>query len=120
MDDEQAVRDIAVRILGGFGYRAFAASTGHEAVKHFNWERGSIDAVITDMAMPGMDGPALVKVLRQIEPDIRIMGMSGHGENAGGDTTSPWTLPVFLAKPFTVDKLLVAVHELLQIPRQPA
>jgi two-component system cell cycle sensor histidine kinase/response regulator CckA len=120
VDDEQAVRDVAVRILGGFGYRAIAASTGHEAVRQFNWERGSIDAVITDMAMPGMDGPALVKVLRQIEPGVRIMGMSGHGENAGGDTASPWSLPVFIAKPFTVERLLTAVHELLQIPRQTA
>lgn len=120
VDDEQAVRDVAVRILGGFGYKAVAASTGHEAVRQFNWERGSIDAVITDMAMPGMDGPALVKVLRQIEPEIRIMGMSGHGENAGSDTASPWSLPVFIAKPFTVERLLAAVHELLQIPRQSA
>jgi PAS domain S-box-containing protein len=120
VDDEQAVRDVAVRILGGFGFRAVAASSGHEAIKHFNWERGAIDAVITDMAMPGMDGPALVKMLRQIEPNIRIMGMSGHGENAGSDSASPWSLPVFLAKPFTVERLLMAVHELLQIPRQPA
>jgi PAS domain S-box-containing protein len=120
VDDEQAVRDVAVRILGGFGYKAVAASTGHEAVRQFNWERGSIDAVITDMAMPGMDGPALVKVLRQIEPEIRIMGMSGHGENAGSDTASPWSLPVFIAKPFTVERLLAAVHELLHLPRQSA
>jgi two-component system cell cycle sensor histidine kinase/response regulator CckA len=116
VDDEQAVRDVAVRILGGFGYKAVAASGGHEAVKRFTLERGTINAVITDLAMPGMDGPALVTALRQIEPKIRIMGMSGHGEHTGGDSKAPWELPVFITKPFTVERLLLAVHELLLVP----
>jgi CheY-like chemotaxis protein len=67
-----------------------------------------------------MDGPALVRVLRQIEPNIPIMGMSGHGENNGSESDSPWGLPVFLTKPFTVERLLLAVQELLLAPRQPA
>jgi two-component system, cell cycle sensor histidine kinase and response regulator CckA len=120
VDDEPAVRDIAVRILGGFGYRAIAASCGEEAIQCFTRERAAIEAVITDMAMPGMDGPALVKSLRQIEPNLRIMGMSGHGENTGGDSNRPWGFPVFLSKPFTVERLLLAVYELLLTPRQAA
>ncbi len=116
VDDEQAVRDVAVRILGGFGYRAVAAPGGLEALQRFALERTSIDAVITDMAMPGMDGPALVKALREIEPKVRIMGMSGHGDNAGSDSKTPWELPVFVSKPFTVERLLLAVHELLLAP----
>jgi two-component system cell cycle sensor histidine kinase/response regulator CckA len=119
VDDEQAVRDVAVRILGGFGYRAIAVSGGQEAIRYFAREHASIEAVITDMAMPDMDGPALVKFLRQIDPDIRIMGMSGHGENTGGESDAPWGLPVFLTKPFTVERLLLAVHELLLMPRRP-
>jgi two-component system, cell cycle sensor histidine kinase and response regulator CckA len=116
VDDEQAVRDVAVRILGGFGYKALAVSGGHEAIRRYTLEHATIDAVITDMAMPGMDGPALVMGLRQIEPNIRIMGMSGHGENTGTDSNTPWGLPVFLSKPFTVERLLLAVHELLMKP----
>jgi hypothetical protein len=120
VDDEQAVRDVAVRILDGSGYYAIAASGGPEAIEYFSRERANIDAIITDMAMPGMDGPALVRVLRQIEPNIPIMGMSGHGENNGSESDSPWGLPVFLTKPFTVERLLLAVQELLLAPRQPA
>jgi CheY-like chemotaxis protein len=120
VDDEQAVRDVAVRILGGFGYRAVAVPSGQDAVQRYSLERANINAVITDMAMPGMDGPALVRALRQIEPDIRIMGMSGHGENMGSDSNAPWGLPVFVSKPFTVERLLFAVHELLMKPLPPA
>jgi two-component system cell cycle sensor histidine kinase/response regulator CckA len=116
VDDEQAVRDVAVRILGGFGYRVIAVSGGHEAIQRFALGRDSIDAVITDMAMPGIDGPALVKALRQIDPKVRIMGISGHGENAVTDSKTPWDLPIFVAKPFTVERLLLAVHELLKLP----
>ncbi len=119
VDDEQTVRDIASRILERYGYRVISAPSGHEAVQCFTLDHGRIDAVISDMAMPGMDGPALIKVLRQIDPDVRIMGMSGHGENAGG-SSSPWGLPLFLTKPFTVERLLVALRELLEAPRRPA
>jgi two-component system cell cycle sensor histidine kinase/response regulator CckA len=119
VDDEQAVRDVSVRILGGFGYRAVSVSNAHDALRRYSLERSNINAVITDMAMPGMDGPALVRALRLIEPGIRIMGMSGHGENMGSDSNAPWDLPVFVSKPFTVERLLLAVHELLRSPVPP-
>ena len=112
---EGAVRDVASRILDKFGYRSIPMASGQEAVQHFTRDRAGIDAVITDMAMPGIDGPALVKILRDIDPDIRIMGMSGHGETFVG-SRSAWSLGIFLTKPFTVEKLLVSLKDLLQVP----
>ncbi|HEY5078635.1 MAG TPA: ATP-binding protein [Opitutaceae bacterium] len=116
VDDEQAVRDVASRILERFGYRVITASGGQEGLRFFLRDRDEIEAVITDMAMPGMDGQALVRELLRIDPGLRIMGMSGHGENIGGTSSTPWGLPIFLSKPFTVEKLLVALTELLQAP----
>jgi two-component system cell cycle sensor histidine kinase/response regulator CckA len=116
VDDEQAVRDIATRILERFGYRVIAASGGEEGLKCFMREQAVIEAVISDMAMPGMDGPTLVKELRLVDPEVRIMGMSGHGENNGADSNSPWGLPIFLTKPFTVERLLGGLRDLLQAP----
>jgi nitrogen-specific signal transduction histidine kinase/CheY-like chemotaxis protein len=118
VDDEQAVRDVATRILQRFGYRVIAANGGQEGLRFFLKDRDQIEAVITDMAMPGMDGQELVKELLRIEPGLRIMGMSGHGENIAGTSSTPWGLPVFLSKPFTVEKLLVGLTELLQAPRR--
>jgi len=115
VDDEKAVRDVASRILDKFGYRSIPMASGQEAVQCFTRERAGIDAVITDMAMPGIDGPTLVKILRDIDPDVRIMGMSGHGETYGGGRNS-WCPGTFLTKPFTVEKLLVSLKDLLHVP----
>jgi two-component system cell cycle sensor histidine kinase/response regulator CckA len=115
VDDEKAVRDVASRILDMFGYRPIPMSSGQEAVQCYTRDRAAIDAVITDMAMPGIDGPALVKILRDIDPDVRIMGMSGHGETYSGSRNS-WSLDTFLTKPFTVEKLLVSLKDLLHAP----
>jgi two-component system, cell cycle sensor histidine kinase and response regulator CckA len=115
VDDEQAVRDVASRILDKFGYRSIPMASGREAVLHFTRDRARIDAVITDMAMPGIDGPSLVKILRDIDPSVRIMGMSGHGENFAS-TKNSWSLGIFLTKPFTVERLLVSLRDLLHVP----
>jgi PAS domain S-box-containing protein len=116
VDDEKAVRDIASRIIEKYGYKAVPLASGDEALLYFAREHATVGAVITDMAMPGIDGPALVKLLRQIDPEVRVMGMSGHGENAGGDGKGSWSIGKFLSKPFTVEKLLVALSELLDSP----
>ena len=116
VDDEKAVRDISSRILERFGYRALPMASGQEAIQCYAREPSAIDAVITDIAMPGIDGLALMKRLRQINPNIRIMGMSGHGESTGPESRNPWSMGLFLTKPFTVEKLLVATRDLLRSP----
>lgn len=120
VDDEQAVRDIAVAILQKYGYATVSASNGNEALEKFMQGNGKIEAVISDMAMPGMDGPTLVKMLRQVEPGVRIIGMSGHGDGGGSRSRAPWGIPTFLTKPFTIEHLLNALHATLQAPRPPA
>jgi DNA-binding response OmpR family regulator len=65
-----------------------------------------------------MDGPTLVRLLKQIDPGVRILGMSGLGDQFGPNSGTPWGLPMFLTKPFTGEKLLVALRELLRAPPQ--
>ena len=111
VDDEMAVRDVLRRMLEKYGYRALTASEGGEATGIFIQQRNAISAVITDMMMPGMDGPTLVQSLRRIDPNVLIIGMSGSGGKEEVNKDAPWSVPVFLSKPFTGEKLLAALTE---------
>jgi len=111
VDDELAVRDVLRRMLEKYGYRVATAAEGGEATGIFIQQRNSIAAVITDMMMPGMDGPTLVQSLRRIDPNVLIIGMSGSGGKEEVNKDAPWSVPVFLSKPFTGEKLLVALTE---------
>ena len=71
------------------------------------------------MVMPGMDGPNLFEILRKIDPGVRLIGMSGFAESIGTKKGSTWDVPLFLTKPFSAEKLLLAVHEVLQAPEPP-
>jgi hypothetical protein len=118
VDDETAVREVTRKMLEEFDYKVLTAAEGGEAVGIFMQHHATIAAVITDMVMPGMDGPALVRLLQQIDPGVRVLGMSGLGDKVGANTKTPWGLPMFLTKPFTGEKLLVTLRELLKAPPQ--
>jgi PAS domain S-box-containing protein len=116
VDDEIAIRSVATGVLEEFGYRVAAASEGSEALAVFMQNRAAIAAVITDMLMPGMDGPTLVRVLRRIDPQIRIVGVSGMGEDTPVETLESLGLSALLTKPFTGESLLFALHAVLEAP----
>jgi CheY-like chemotaxis protein len=118
VDDESAVRDVTRRMLEKHDYKVLTAVEGGEAVGIFMQHHATIAAVVSDMVMPGMDGPTLVQLLKQIDPGVRIIGMSGLGDHFGANSHTPWGLPMFLTKPFTGEKLLVALRELLRAPPQ--
>jgi len=116
-DDDQAIRDLVAEILGNHGYHVLICSDGLEALTLINNRPGDIPLLITDVDMPRLHGIALVHAVRQLRPDIRLLAMSGLDSPAA---TAP-DLPVikglahaFLAKPFSPDELLGAVHGLLQ------
>jgi PAS domain S-box-containing protein len=116
VDDEAAVRKVLARMLEIFGYRVLAASEGTEAAALFGQHRDEIKVVLTDMAMPQMDGPALVSVLRSIDPAVRIIGCSGIGSLTKDKDYRALNLPAYLTKPFTADNLLTTLHRLLANP----
>jgi len=113
VEDEEAVLGVVQCVLEQQGYRVLAATEGDEALALLAGRRAEIRAVLTDMMMPGVDGPTLVHALRREDPRLPILGMSGLGGRAAVKGLEGLDLPELLAKPFTVDALLAAVGQLL-------
>jgi len=107
VDDEPAVRESTRRLLERSGFRARVAADGEEALREWQRDPKSVDLVLTDLAMPGMDGRALAAKLRELDPAVRVLCMSGFAgpEGAAGETV--------LEKPFTVAELLAHVRDAL-------
>ena len=116
VEDEEAVLGVVQCVLEQQGYRVLAAAEGDEALALLAKHRGEIKAVLTDMMMPGVDGPTLVQALRQHDPRLPILGMSGLGERGAVKGLEGLDLPELLAKPFTAEALLAAVHRTLMPP----
>jgi len=113
VDDEASIRFISKQTLETFGYKVLLASDGSEAISVFVAHQDEIAVVLTDMMMPIMDGPATIKVLRRLSPDLRIIGASGI--NANGKVAKSLDAGVndFLPKPYTAETLLKAIHKVL-------
>lgn len=112
VEDEEALRETALRILQRSGYRPVAAAHGVEAVMFLATRRDEVDLVVTDMAMPMMDGPATVVAVRALRPELPIVVMSGLG---GADQSRLRELEVngFVPKPFSVGTFLEVISTAL-------
>ncbi len=114
VDDEAAIREIMKLTLENFGYTVEIANDGVEAVAVYNRCHQEIKLVITDMEMPFMNGPALMRALEKINPQVKFIVASGLTENfrlAKESTRRPVEV---LPKPYSTRQLLTLVHELLQ------
>jgi PAS domain S-box-containing protein len=114
VDDEAPVRVVMRRMLEAFGYRVALASDGAQAVALYAEKQDEIAAVITDMMMPVMDGPATIRALRKMRADVRIIAASGlHGRGSDPDTGDNPSVPHFLPKPYSAETLLNALRRVL-------
>lgn len=113
VDDEVGVRKIAQLTLEKFGYHVFLATNGAEAVSTYAKNQDKIALVITDMAMPTMDGHSLIAALKAMNPNIPIIGSSGLAKNQIAANSVGPTHQLFLVKPYTAATLLNAIHQLL-------
>lgn len=89
------------------------AGTGEEAIDLLSDDDLNVDLFVSDVIMPGMDGPSWVRLARETRPDVRVVFVSGYAEDALDDSSDPVTNSVFLPKPFSLNGLLDAVHEQL-------
>ena len=105
-EDEAMVRDLVVGVLQKAGFTVLSAADGLEALKLSRSFPGTIEALVTDVAMPRMDGNELVRRIASERPDIRIVVMSGD-QPAVGDLDAP--RHAFLPKPFMPSVLLSAI-----------
>jgi two-component system cell cycle sensor histidine kinase/response regulator CckA len=113
VEDEEAVRAFAARALASRGYTVHEASTGTEALELIDEIDEQIDLVISDVMMPEMDGPTLLKKLRETQPDLKIIFVSGYAEDAFAKNLEEGEKFSFLPKPFSLKQLATAVKEVL-------
>ncbi len=113
VEDEEAVRAFASRALASRGYTVHEAGTGQEALEVMEEVGGEIDLVVSDVVMPEMDGPSLLRELRKQRPDLKIIFVSGYAEDAFARNLPEGESFSFLPKPFTLKALATAVKETL-------
>ncbi len=113
VDDETAVCEITKQTLEAFGYRVILSANGVEAVAVYAERRAEIAVVITDMMMPVMDGPTTIRILRQLNPQVRVIAASGLAAQEHVAQATNLGVKHFLAKPYTAETLLKMLRETL-------
>ncbi|MDZ4405418.1 response regulator [Prosthecobacter sp.] len=106
VDDESEVRQITRQTLEAFGYQVLLAADGAEATALYASRQHDIAAVLTDMMMPTMDGPATIQVLIRINPEVRIIAASGVNANGMEAKAVNAGVKHFIPKPYTAETLL--------------
>jgi two-component system, cell cycle sensor histidine kinase and response regulator CckA len=111
VEDEEGLRSLNARGLRSRGYSVIEASNGVEAMEALELENGAVDLVVSDVVMPEMDGPTLLKTMRGRNPDLKIIFVSGYAEDAFEKSLPENQQFAFLPKPFTLSQLIAAVKE---------
>ncbi|MBX3743851.1 MAG: PAS domain S-box protein [Verrucomicrobiae bacterium] len=119
MDDDPAIRQVTRQTLEAFGYRTLLAADGTEGIALYARHASEIDAVVTDMMMPVLDGPSAIQVLRQINPDVPIIGASGLPDAHRAAYLGETGIRHFLPKPYTAATLLSTLAAVLHPPPGP-
>jgi two-component system cell cycle sensor histidine kinase/response regulator CckA len=111
VEDEEGLRGLNARGLASRGYTVLEAGNGVEAIEVLDERGEDVDLVVSDVVMPEMDGPTLFKVLRERNPEIKVIFVSGYAEDAFEKSLSEGEKFNFLPKPFTLKQLVAAVKE---------
>jgi two-component system cell cycle sensor histidine kinase/response regulator CckA len=111
VEDEEGLRALNARGLTSRGYSVLEAGNGIEAIEVLAKNGGKVDLVVSDVVMPEMDGPTLLKELRQRNPELKIIFVSGYAEEAFAKSLPQGEQFSFLSKPFTLKQLVGAVKE---------
>jgi two-component system cell cycle sensor histidine kinase/response regulator CckA len=111
VEDEEGLRALNARGLASRGYSVLQAGNGIEAIEVLEANGGNVDLVVSDVVMPEMDGPALLKELRKRNSALKIIFVSGYAEEAFEKSLPEGEQFSFLAKPFTLKQLVAAVKE---------
>lgn len=114
VDDEAQVRTLARDILLGAGYRVLEAEDGEQALRVAEDHPGAIHILLTDIMMPGINGRELADRFIVARPDAKAIFMSGRAAEVINDAGVLIPVDAFLAKPFTVERLLNKVRERLE------
>jgi two-component system, cell cycle sensor histidine kinase and response regulator CckA len=111
VEDEDVLRSLNARGLAKRGYTVLQASNGVEAIDVLEKSDVKVDLVVSDVVMPEMDGPTLLRELRRRDPDTKIIFVSGYAEDAFQKHLPPGGGFEFLAKPFGLKQLVEKVKK---------
>jgi CheY-like chemotaxis protein len=120
VEDEGEVRRITERCLEAAGHRVLSAASGAEALRLAADHQGEIDLLLSDVVMPGMSGPVLAQQLRERQPTLRILFITGYADDTALRYGVDQNLVALLSKPFTAEELARRVSEVMNADVQPA
>jgi CheY-like chemotaxis protein len=107
VDDDEGIREVTAKLLSLNGFRMFVGQDGDEALRLLGQEH--VDVLFTDIAMPGMNGIELAKLAKRLQPDLKIMFMTGYYSRAA----EAQELGKLLFKPFREPEMIAALTDLL-------
>ncbi|UEM20175.1 PAS domain S-box protein [Skermanella mucosa] len=114
VEDEDAVRVFSARALRNKGYQVLEARSGEAALSLLNSESNRVDLLVSDVVMPHMDGPTLIRHVRDKRPEMKVIFISGYTEDKFRDQIDAGEHIHFLPKPFSLKQLAGKVKEVLR------
>jgi len=113
VDDEPEVRKLVGAMVSSFGYSVLTADSGEHALTIYKNHKTPIELLITDVVAPGMSGPMLADKLAAIQPDLKVLYISGYDNTHVVQKYVVERGHILLSKPFTMEELKAKVTELL-------
>ena len=117
VDDEAEIRKLVGAMVSQAGYTILTADSGEHALVLYKNNKGPIDLLITDVVAPGMSGPMLADKLTEMQPDLKVLYISGYDNTHVVQKYVVEKGHALLSKPFTVEEMKSKVREMLSAAR---
>ena len=116
VEDQETVREFVTEMLQSYGYTVVSAANGGEALVVVRLFTQPIHLLLTDVTMPGMNGKMLAQRVKALKPEIKVLYMSGHTNEAIGPAGVLNSVPAYIQKPFSPEALAAKIREVLDAP----
>ncbi|MFW5730745.1 MAG: PAS domain-containing hybrid sensor histidine kinase/response regulator [Desulfonatronovibrionaceae bacterium] len=116
VDDESEIREITCEILEGSGYTTISAASGEEALSLYAEEPQAVDLVVLDLNMPGMGGQECLKRILELNPEARVVIVSGYSECQAHNQNIISKASGYISKPYQLGHLLASIRAVLDLP----
>lgn len=114
VDDESIIRELATTLLAQLGYQVKTASNGQQAIDYYQQHYHEVHLVILDMIMPGMSGPEVFNLMKEINPQVKVIISSGYGRDGKVQGMINAGVSGFIPKPFTLQELAAEVERVIR------
>jgi DNA-binding NtrC family response regulator len=114
IDDEEVIREIGCEMFESMGFSCITARNGEEGIKLYKERKDEIRLVVLDIELPGISGEKVYETLKDINPDIKVLLVSGYGKEYLETFFFKQKLVHFVSKPFQLSKLNQTVDQLMQ------